>query len=147
MQYIDEDLNALESIFKLCNKKGKIIIYVPINDKILTRIYKYLFYKFNNYEKIQNRKRVYTIMEIEQKISASGFTQISKIFTYGFFGLLSNEIINSLIIIISQFNFLFKVIGILLFIILYPLILLLMILDFCITKNNGNSILIIAEKL
>ena len=147
LQYVQNDEKALQNFYNLSKQNGKLILYVPINGKFITKVYKYLFYKYENYETVQNRQRVYTVAQIEQKLCIAGFGNINKTFTYGYFGLLSNEILNCLFILISNFNFFIKVLACFILILLFPIIFTLNFIDFFSVKKDGNGLLIVAEKL
>lgn len=146
LQYIDKDENALENMYKSLRDNGQLLLYVPINGKFITRLYTIIFQKFEQYECVNNRKRVYTEKEIIQKTETAGFAIRKKIYTYGSAGKLSHELLNSCTTLIVSGNYLFKLIAGFSLIALYPLIFLLMVTDFISNKSDGNGLLLILEK-
>lgn len=146
LQYIDEDQRALENMYRSLRKNGKLLLYVPVNGKILTRLYQFVFESFEQYESMNNRKRVYTVKEILQKVENVGFIVSKKLYTYGTAGKLSHELLNSFTTVIVSGNYLLKIIAGSCLILFYPIILLLMMIDFFSRKSNGNGLLLILEK-
>ncbi len=145
-QYLKNDDIALLNIYKSLNNGGRFLLYVPINGNFITQFYPYIFNKYNQYESINNRKRVYTENEILLKLNTVGFNIISKTYTYGWAGKLSHELLNSCTTLIISANFSIKIVSFLALLFLFPIILLLMIIDFNTNKTNGNGILILASK-
>lgn len=146
LQYITDDVAVLKKLYQLADHKATLILYVPINERFVTKIYKYLFNKFPNYETLNNRKRVYTEKDILEKIALSGFQIIKKNATYGFWGMLSHELMSSLLLLIAHANIFLKIVAILCVPLLLPFIWTFMLVDFFEEKNTGNGLLIIAEK-
>lgn len=146
LQYVQNDLDAFISMNKAITSGGLLLLYLPINGKIILPFYKKLLFDFPNYENTQERKRVYTEVEIAEKLQLSGFEVVDKKYTYGFLGIISNEVINSFLIIFNHYNFIIKSITLLIFIISYPIILFIMIIDYLWNNKNGNGILITAKK-
>lgn len=146
LQYITDDIAVLKKLYQLADHKATLILYVPINEKFVTNLYKYLFSKYPNYETLNNRKRVYTEKEILEKLALSGFQLTKKTTTYGFWGMLSHELINSLLLLITQANILLKIVAILCLPLLLPFIWIFMLIDYFQEKKTGNGLLIIAEK-
>lgn len=147
LQYIADDQYALENMYQSLQAKGQLLLYVPINGKIITRLYQFVFDNYEQYESVNNRKRVYTENEILQKAESAGFKIRKKIYTYGTAGKLSHELLNSCTTLIVSGNYLLKIIAGFCIILLYPLILLLMAADYYSHKSNGNGVLLILEKM
>lgn len=146
LQYIDNDQLALDNMFKSLRKNGQLLLYVPINGQFLTTIYKSIFERFEQYESVNNRKRVYTEKEIIAKCENSGFIITQKVYTYGTAGKLSHELLNSCITLIVSGNYLLKIIAGICLVLFYPLVLLLMMVDYFSNKSDGNGLLLILEK-
>jgi len=146
LQYISEDELALENMYKSLRKNGQLLLYVPINGKFLTNFYKTIFERFDQYESLNNRKRVYTEIEIVSKTQNAGFSIRKKIYTYGTAGKLSHELLNSCTTLIVSENYLLKIIAGFCLILFYPLVLLLMMADYFSNKSDGNGLLLILEK-
>lgn len=146
MQYITQDEQALKNMHSSLRKGGKLLLYVPINGVFLTKIYPYIFQRFEQYETVNNRKRVYTETELLEKVERAGFTIANKIYTYGTAGKLSHELLNSCTTVIVSGNYLLKFLAGFCLILLYPLIFLLMMVDYFSHKSDGNGLLLILEK-
>ncbi|MBS4064572.1 MAG: methyltransferase domain-containing protein [Chitinophagaceae bacterium] len=146
LQYISEDELALKNMYLSLKKEGKLLLYVPINGIFLTKVYPYIFQRFEQYESVNNRKRVYTENELLEKVERAGFTVRKKIYTYGTAGKLSHELLNSCTTLIVSGSYLFKSVAGFCLILFYPIILLLMMMDFISKKSNGNGLLLILEK-
>ena len=146
LQYIDDDIAVLKKLYQLADDKATLLLYVPINERFVTKFYKHLFNTLPNYETINNRKRVYSEKEIIEKVELSGFHITQKKFTYGFWGILSHELMNSLFLLIIHSNILLKIISLLFLPILLPFIWVFMLVDYFQEKKTGNGLLIIAEK-
>ncbi|MCA6439450.1 MAG: methyltransferase domain-containing protein [Chitinophagaceae bacterium] len=147
LQYIDDDIAVLKKLYRLADDKATLLLYVPINEKFITKLYAHLFNTLPNYETINNRKRIYSEKEIIEKVEQSGFHISQTKFTYGFWGILSHELMNSLFLLIIHSNILLKIISLLLLPILLPFIWVFMLVDYFQEKKTGNGLLIIAEKL
>ena len=147
LQYIDDDIAALRQLCGMLGPEGKLLLYVPINGTIHLPIYRYLLNKFEHYETVNNRKRIYHYSDIASKMQTAGLQIEQTQFTYGIFGRLSHEITNCFLLIILSANWLFKCLACLLFLPAIPLILLLMLLDYVLPVKHGNGVLIIGKKL
>ncbi|MFX5517650.1 hypothetical protein ABTD52_18055, partial [Acinetobacter baumannii] len=84
LQYIDDDIAVLKKLYRLADDKATLLLYVPINEKFITKLYAHLFNTLPNYETINNRKRIYSEKEIIEKVEQSGFHISQTKFTYGF---------------------------------------------------------------
>lgn len=146
LQYIQDDRQALRNIFNMLKPNANFLLYTPINGHIKTNIFRYISSSFSNYETINKRKRIYLEKEILFKLEESGFKLVSKQYAYGYFGTLSYEWFASCSILIYSGNIVLKILALTIFILIFPVILLFMILDFLLPLKNGNGLLIIAKK-
>lgn len=144
LPYCKDDKIALEKMNHSMKENGKLILYVSVNDKSVLPFYKTTNKKFSNYESIQHNLRTYSASKVLALINDCGFTVLQKKYTYGFFGILSNELINLHFILFNQAILPLKLIIGLSFLLFIPIILICMIVDFCIPLRNGNGMLIIA---
>ncbi|MFY8020605.1 MAG: class I SAM-dependent methyltransferase [Bacteroidia bacterium] len=142
MQYLANDEAALANMNKSLKQGALLLLYVPINGIFLTRIYKKVFDRYEQYESINARKRVYTEHEICNKLVKAGFNISKKTFTYGDYGRYSHEILNTFSTLIFSGGLALKLIALVLLLLFFPLIILLMLLDFNQKKKNGNGLLI-----
>lgn len=142
MQYLMHDTAALKNMHASLKPGAILLLYVPINGVFITGFYKYIFAKWAQYESINNRQRVYTEKELTEKLVQAGFVIQSKTYTYGYFGKLSHEILNSLGTLLFSGGLLLKILALLMFPLAFPIILLLMLLDYNSTKLDGNGLLL-----
>lgn len=125
---------------------AELLLYVPVNQTIILPFYKKLLLHYENYETIQQNQRTYTKQQLIKLLAHNGFVITEMKSTYGFFGKLSNELLNSHLILFNAYSFLIKIILIISLLVFYPLILFCMIMDFLIPVESGNGLLIMARK-
>jgi SAM-dependent methyltransferase len=142
MQYLTQDTAALKNMHESLKSGATLLLYVPINGVFITPFYKYIFARMAQYESINNRQRVYTEKELTEKLVQAGFVIQNKTYTYGYFGKLSHEILNSLSTLIFSGGLLLKMLALLLFPMAFPLIFLFMLLDYNNKKSDGNGLLL-----
>jgi SAM-dependent methyltransferase len=147
MQYLEQDENALKNINLSLKKGARFLLYVPINGVILTQIYQLVFQKFAHYESINNRKRVYTESEIIEKLNHAGFSIQHKTYTYGYWGKLSHEVLNTCSTLIFSAPFYLKLLATIILFLGFPVIILMMMIDFNSKKTDGNGILLETIKI
>lgn len=146
MQYLENDQIALENIRKSLKPEAPLLLYVPINGQLLTRIYSFVFKRYAQYESINERKRVYREDELTQKLEQAGFTVLRKTYTYGFWGKLSHEWLNTCSTLIFSAAIPIKLLALLILFPCLPIILVFMGLDFVSKKKDGNGVLIEAKR-
>jgi 2-polyprenyl-3-methyl-5-hydroxy-6-metoxy-1,4-benzoquinol methylase len=146
LQYIEKDREAVNMLYNSLAENGRLLLYTPVNDRIILPFYKKILAKYPGYETVQGRKRIYCEDSIQILLQNAKFSIRSRKQTYGFLGTLSNELFNSLILMMIHLPFVLRILAGLLFVLLYPLILLCMLLDFLLPVRYGNGLLLIAEK-
>lgn len=145
LQYIEDDERVIRNFHQLLNKMGKAIIYVPINGRIILRLYRKYFSQTDHYEKSQNRVRIYSEIEILGKLKKAGFKILHKKHTYGRMGIVGHEIYSILLMKIGNGKWYSPIFILLLFISL-PVVYLLNKVDYFIKKQDGNGLLIVVQK-
>jgi len=146
LQYIENDALVVENFYQQLNKDGILLLYVPVHNRSILPFYRSLSKKLSNYETIQDRKRIYSKSQIEAMLLKTGFKFEDLKDTYGFFGIISNELINTYLMFLNKSNFILCFLFTLIFILVYPLILLFMVFDYLLPKSTGNGLLVIARK-
>jgi ubiquinone/menaquinone biosynthesis C-methylase UbiE len=146
LPYSRNDGVALTCLYNAMKAGACLLLYVPVNNKTVLPFYKKITQRYENYETIQQNQRVYTKPEIVQLLHYCSLevTEIKN--TYGFFGILSNELLNTHFILFNAYSFPFKIIISITLLVFYPLILLCMILDFILPVRSGNGLMIVARK-
>lgn len=142
LQYIQNDEQALHHIYESLKNKGTAFLYVPINGKQYNRFYQWVFLNYPNYETLHQRKRIYTELELENKIISTGFKIKSKEYTYGSFAAISHEISTSLMVMFLQGNGIVKLLTLPLLLLFFPIQMLLYLIDFNTNKSTGNGLLL-----
>ncbi len=146
LQYINDDVAALQNMYVSLKGGGLLLLYVPINGKILTKFYRYIFNSYQQYESINDRKRVYSEVEITNKLNNTGFEIASKRYAYGFWGKLSHELLNSCTTLYFSAKWPVKIVALISLVIVLPVIFLCMFLDLMVTNKSGNGLLIKVTK-
>lgn len=142
IQYLENDEIGLSNIYESLKPGAKFLLYQPINGKILLPIYSYVFNRFEQYESINSRKRIYTEIELIEKVKRAGFVLEKKSYSYAFWGRLSHETLNTCLILMISGGIHLKLFGIAGLIFMFPFILVFMILDIVSRKTDGNAILL-----
>jgi SAM-dependent methyltransferase len=146
LHYIEKDEAALKNIYKCLQSNGRFLLYSPIGGHFLTKFYPSIFQRYPQYESLNNRQRIYQEDELLQKLERVGFRIISKTYAYGWAGKLSHEIFNSGTTLLFSAAWPLKILALMALVLFYPLVLLLMAVDFLLPKKRGNGILILCEK-
>lgn len=146
LQYIQNDTLVLDNFYHQLKNGGILFLYVPVQNRSILPFYGSLSKKLSNYETIQERKRIYTKPQIESILLKTGFNIVERQVTYGYFGIISNELINTYLMLFNRSPMILRLILTLCFMLIYPLILLFMIIDYLLPKTMGNGLLIIAKK-
>lgn len=142
IQYLENDELGLTNIYESLKPGAKFLLYQPINGKILLPIYRYVFNRFEQYESINSRKRIYTEFELIEKVKRAGFILERKSYSYAFWGRLSHETLNTCLILMISGGIHLKLLGTVVLIIMIPFIILFMLLDIMSKKTDGNAILL-----
>ena len=111
LQYVQDEIGFLTNIRSLMHEKSKLLLYVPINHRKIGWLYMIVFHSFETYESKQNRKKVYSLIQLQSILKQSGF-EITKItFSCGKNGIRAQEWTSNGITLLSQSNYLYKLIG------------------------------------
>lgn len=146
LQYLKNDVTGLEHIKNALDEHGTLLLYVPINGKTILGYYRKLKKKADGYDSVQNKQNEYTLDSIANKVEAAGLFISRYQLSNGTAGILANECYYILINWISSNHFVRKLVGALLFALLFPPIILLNTMDFYTTHKTGNGVLIVAKK-
>lgn len=145
LQYMDSDEDVLRQIHACLAPHGHLVLYVPVRGQFLTRVYRWLFRRFQNYEDVQARKRIYTEDGLLTKVTDAGFAIRSSTPTYGFWGKLGHEIYHSLLTGLVHLPMIAKAPFALALIVLFPFLLLCNQMDMIRPVRSGNGMLLIAQ--
>ncbi len=148
LQYVPDDIKALENFHKILKDDGILLLYIPVNGRYHFRFYKRLRESASNvdYDVIQEKQRTYTPEEIREKLSGAGFKIRDLEFSYGRFGRIAYELHSSVFLLVQKYPLAAFLPCAIIFICLLPINLLLMSLDYFSNNREGNGMLILAEK-
>lgn len=146
LPYSKNDRAALTNLYNVMKTGASLLLYVPVNNTTVLPFYKNILQRYENYETIQQNQRVYTEPGLTQLLQNCSFEITETTNTYGFFGKLSNELLNSHLILFNAYAFPAKIILSISLLIFYPLILLCMMLDFILPVQSGNGLMVLARK-
>ena len=134
LEHIEDDISTLKNFYNSMNNNAHLLISTPSNqDKAAAFTEEHV-------------RPGYSIEEITAKLRNQGFKICSQKYSYGFFGKIYwNLIMKSSLKISSISKFLVILLPFYLLIVLLPA-LLCMYLDFKITNNKGNGLIILAQK-
>jgi len=146
LPYCKNDATSLTSVYHAMKTGGELFLYVPVNNNTVLPFYREILQRFDNYETIQQNQRVYTEQLLLKLLKDAGFMIIETKKTYGFFGKLSNELLNTHFILFNAYSFFIKILIAISLLLFYPLILTCMVLDFILPVKTGNGLMLLAKK-
>lgn len=146
LQYIEDDKQALQSINGMLKPGGTLLLEVPVNGDIVLPLYRHTLQRFDNYDVLQGRKRIYLPQEVLGKISAAGFSIKQTTYTYGFWGKLGYELFNIPLLYLMNGSIAGKVLAAIAINIINPFTMICYFIDYCMHKQDGNAMIVVAEK-
>lgn len=146
LQYCQDDQAVLRNFAQQVLPGGRLLLYVPVHGREIGAFYQRLRKRWPDYEAIQRRQRIYQPDEIVDKLQQAGWRILSRKFTYGTAGILSNEWLNSWLLVLVHGNLWMKAVGMLILCLSWPILFLLMMIDFAQNLSTGNCLLIEAER-
>jgi SAM-dependent methyltransferase len=143
LNYVEDDAAALRNISKQLAPGGRLLLYAPVNNRHILPFYPALMQRYPNYESIQGRKRNYTPQSLHSLLQAAGLEPIYQQYGFGFWGILSNECMNTVLILANQLHPVLRLCLLLISLLCYPLYLCMLILDYVLPKKEGNGLLLV----
>jgi len=146
LPFVENVADSFETFRKCLNENGVLHVYVPINFKIEIPLYKSMFKKFHHAEKGQNRKQIFTKVEILNYAKSAGLKPMYIRETYGFYGRIGHEMWSITTMLLGSSKILHNVLGILITI---PVFIVLQITKFVDLKQiikNGNGLYVTFQK-
>lgn len=138
LQYLEDPQVIIENIHRVVAPNGRFLLYVPLNQFQEFFLYRWIFNRFSNYESTMQRKRIFSLGEINQWFESAGFRIESFTPTYGWFGRWSHELLSIGTILLSQSNLVLKLTGILWLSQFIGVILVLNLLEWVFPPNNNG---------
>lgn len=143
LNYLEDDTAALRNISKQLAPGGRVMLYVPVNNKHLLPFFPALMQRYPNYESIQGRKRNYTPQSLFNLLHAAGLEPIYQRYSFGFWGILSNECMNTVLILANQTHPVLRALLLPIGALFYPFYLCMLLLDYLLPKKEGNGLLLL----
>jgi hypothetical protein len=122
LQYVSEPDRVLSDLHAIMSQNDLLILYIPVNQHQNFGLYKWMFQRFANYEILQNRQHIFTSLDFLKILTDSGFDVVNYQTLYGKWGISSHELNSMCFMAMSHSNFLVKLVGILSYLWVWPLI-------------------------
>ncbi|MBI4428960.1 MAG: class I SAM-dependent methyltransferase [Ignavibacteriales bacterium] len=151
LQSIQNDDGVLLNLVNGLKKEGCLLLYLPVHYKRYLPFFgsledKYLDQSFYRYDGSFSHHR-YSPQDVMTKCKASGLRIIRQEFSYGAAGAVSFELYSLLLVVLKKVPSLFLLFLVPLYAsLIFPLQLILMIIDFLTKRNDGNGMLIVARR-
>lgn len=97
LQYCDDDNLVLNKINRLIATNASSFIYIPLDAPDVLSFYQTAHGKYENYEKLHSRKRMYNISDFQEKLESANLNIEKITYTNYTLGKLSGEIYNLLL--------------------------------------------------
>ena len=146
LQYIRDDGLLLARMRSALREGGVLLLYVPVRNERLLPLYDRIVKgSASDYDAAQDHQRVYRPSEVESLLSETGFTIASIENAYGACGKLAFELHSILLHGLTQPRTIFRIASAIGAAALSPAIVALMLLDYHVTSNRGNALVIEAH--
>lgn len=122
LQYVSEPDRVLSDLHAIMSQNDLLILYIPVNQHQHFGLYKWMFQRFANYEILQNRQHIFKTPVLLKLLSECGFKVVELQKLYGKWGIPSHELNSMCFMAMSHSNFLVKLLGILSYLWVWPLI-------------------------
>ncbi len=146
LQYIEKDELVLKNLFQVLKPGAKCLLYVPVRGAYVIPGFQAFYERKMNYEKRQERKRIYEPEAFIQQVQVAGFAIDELTPTYGFWGKWTYEIYTYFLSLMLHESLFGKILGGLGMLLFLPIQWIGMTLDFCLPVKKGNGLLVIARK-
>lgn len=146
LQYIRDDAALMDAVHAALRPDGILLLYVPIrNERLLPRFDLRLAGSRSDYDAAQGRKRVYSAESAMELVARSGFRIEHTQQAYGWFGKLSFELHRAILHGMTGERIGTRLASALSGLLVLPLILALMVLDFALPVRRGNGLVLVAR--
>jgi 2-polyprenyl-3-methyl-5-hydroxy-6-metoxy-1,4-benzoquinol methylase len=152
LQFIKEDVRALENLHLALKPEGTLLLYVPIRYQRYFKLSeaverKYLlnfFYKYHD-DFLMNR---YREEEVCSKLKQVGFNIQTSEYAYGLWGGLASEIYSLILMLVKELPIVVSFLVLVIYILfVFPIQVLLMAADYLLVKTEGNGLLLVLKKM
>lgn len=146
LHYVERKKVALHNLVSQLKTDGKLVIYVPVKEKTITPIYRWMFKTYMHYENQQSFREIISESEWKHLFQEQSLVIRKEIYCYGNIGRLGHEIWSISHMCISSHQLHLLLIGLLICI---PAVLFSQLCYLCESwskPNEGNGVLWILEK-
>ena len=142
MEHIEEDVKVFQNFYKSLKENGILLISTP-SDKGGSDVHNDKEDSFID----EHVRDGYSIKDITEKLSLTGFRNIDAIYTYGKPGNISWRLSMKYPIKMLNVSYLFFIILPFYYMIFFPVTIILNLLDLALTHKTGTGLLVTARKL
>lgn len=143
---VGDDRALLGRFFDALRPGGRLLLYESVYNRRVLPFYDAWLARFEPYDVVQQRRRVYTPEAVRQKLEDAGFEVESARYAYGTAGRLYHEVYNLSMHVLLGAHWVLYPVLVPLFAALMPLFWLLMVLDFAGRRTSGNGMLVVARR-
>jgi len=144
LEHIEDDVQTLAWFWRNLNTQGRLLIYVPTSERRLLPALRRRLEKMTasaGTKLPHGHARYYQPEELKAKLAQAGFALTTEKVTYGWAGRLSYDLVTSI-----QYHRGFRWLFPFYLLLLHPLVLLLMAIDYVTPHRSGNGYLCMAQK-
>ena len=139
LPYVKSASFTLSEIHRVLRSGKTMLLYVPVGFKIETRLYRWMFHRFNHYELRQGRQAVFESEELMDMLGEAGFEVTDRAFAYGKVGRWGHEIWSMTTMLLGSGRWPLVILGLIVAPISLVLLLVLKGLDQSSTLTDGNG--------
>lgn len=141
LPYLDDPYRTLSEIRECMSQNDQLFIYLPVNQNQILPLYRWMFDRFNQYEKLNDRKHIFQTTEFLNQLTSLRFEIQFVQPVYRKWGIISHEINSMTMMCLSHSNWGLKLLGTVLLIITWPFLQLFNKLEaktpISVAKHNG----------
>lgn len=149
LQYTAHPAKVIQQFYHSQSPGDQLFIYTPVESGIHFNFYKWIRNKYGHYDDVRKTYHPLDEAQLHRWISEAGYHLTYQESHYGIPGTLGHEIMQSLIILITHWPVVFKIIPGAFFILLMPIFVSLQVVDTLIRpgdRGRGNGLLLILQK-
>lgn len=120
LPYLDDPYRTLSEIGECMSQNDQLFIYLPVNQHQILPLYRWMFDRFNQYEKQNDRKHIFQTTEFLNQLTSLGFEIQYVQPVYRKWGIISHEINSMTMMCLSHRNWGLKLIGTALLVLNWP---------------------------
>lgn len=146
LQYTRDPARLIRRFHSIQPAGGILMIYTPAGPVFSFSFARKLKEKYSHYDAAQPFFHPVKEKELLQWISSAGYTILDKKYYYGRIASFSHEMIQSLVILITHWPPVFKIIPLIIMLLFSPIFVSLQVVDEIFRPRRGNGILLILQK-